>query len=151
MATDTLYHYQGCGLENVWLRNGYEIRETPYGRAVAIENLSGLHKAIALAVVNKRAPLTGEEVRFLRTELDIPQRGLGEWLGKSDQAVALWEKGRQPVPEGVDYLLRHIYRQHIDARSVYVEEVARLRDLDRQNYAGGYQFQETDAGWQQSA
>ena len=150
MATEELYHYAGCGLSKVWLRNGYTVKETPYGKGVAIDNLDGLHKVIARAIVDKKAPLTGEEVRFLRVELDISQRRLGGWLGKTDQTVALWERGIQAVPQGVDYLIRHIYRQHFNARSVYVEEVERLRELDRQEYENGYLFQETGTGWQQN-
>ncbi len=149
MATEDLYQYTGCGLDNVRLRNGYTIKDTPYGKGVAIDNLDGLHKAIAMAVVDKKAPLSGDEVRFLRIEMDLPQRALGEFLGKKDQTVALWEKGKQEVPEGVDYLIRHIYRQRIDERAVYVDEVNRLRALDIQDYRSGYQFQEDGAQWSQ--
>ncbi len=48
----------------------------------------------------------GEELRFLRIELDLSQRRLGEYLGKSDQSVALWEKTGN-LPEEVDFLIRH--------------------------------------------
>jgi DNA-binding transcriptional regulator YiaG len=151
VTTEALYRYTGCGLGNVWLLNGYELRATPYGESVAIDNLAGLQRAIAQAIVDKPGPLAGEEIRFLRTELDLSQRCLGELLGRTAQSVALWEKrGTKSVPDAVGYLLRHIYRQHIDARSVYVEEVARQREADREQYAASYLFQETDAGWQQS-
>ncbi len=150
MATEELYHYTGCGLSNVWLRNGYKVKRTPYGKRVSIDNLDGLHKVIATAVVNKKAPLSGEEIRFLRVEMDLSQRSLGGLLGKKDQTVALWERGKQDVPESVDYLMRHIYKQHINERSIYVEEVERLKALDQQDYEGGYQFLETQSGWQQN-
>ena len=30
-----MYHYRECGLRNVWLANGFEQHETPYGPGVA--------------------------------------------------------------------------------------------------------------------
>jgi len=142
------YHYTGCGLDNVWLRNGYRIAEDVYGQSVSIDNLPGLHHTIASLLVNKAAPLTGAELRFLRIELDLSQRRLGELLGRDAQTVALWEKGQSPVPEVVDYLIRHIYKQAIGERSVYVEEVERLRALDQQDYERQLILQESGAGWQ---
>lgn len=32
-----MFHYTDGGLRNVWLVNGYEIKETPYGQAVAAD------------------------------------------------------------------------------------------------------------------
>ena len=31
------YHYTESGLRNVWLENGYTVRQTPYGETIAIE------------------------------------------------------------------------------------------------------------------
>lgn len=59
-------HYTQCGLPDVWLLNGFCRRETPYGDAVSVENINGLHRAIALYLVKKKAELTGSELRFLR-------------------------------------------------------------------------------------
>jgi putative transcriptional regulator len=141
------YHYTGCGLDNVWLANGYTVHEDVYGTSVEIEDLPGLHRTIGRALANKLAPLTGQELRFLRIEMDLSQRRMGELLGRQAQTVALWEKGENP-PENVDYLVRHIYRQFLGERSVYVEEVDRLRELDQQDYQAGFRFQEGAGGWQ---
>ena len=145
------YHYTGCGLDNVWLRNGYRIAEDVYGQSVSIDNLPGLHHTIASLLVNKAAPLTGTELRFLRIELDLSQRRLGELLGRDAQTVALWEKGQSRFPEVVDYLIRHIYNQAIVERSVYLEEVERLRALDQQDYERPFILQESGTGWQAAA
>jgi hypothetical protein len=37
-----MYGYDDAGLRNVWLANGYTVRKTRYGKAVAIENVGGL-------------------------------------------------------------------------------------------------------------
>jgi len=40
-------HYTLSGLTNVYLLNGYRIRKTPHGDTIAIEDIDGLHRAIA--------------------------------------------------------------------------------------------------------
>ncbi len=44
-----MYHYQECGLTNVYLTNGYREVKTTCGRGIAIEDVHGLHKVIARA------------------------------------------------------------------------------------------------------
>ena len=61
-----LYHYVQCGLNNVWLRSGFELQDTPYGKAVSIQNVEGLHEAIAKVLTEKPEQLSGDELRFLR-------------------------------------------------------------------------------------
>ena len=72
-----MYHYQSCGLQNIYLRNGFKYRETQYGKTVAIHDIEGLHKAIGLLIINnKTSLLNGSEIKFLRVELDMPQKTL---------------------------------------------------------------------------
>lgn len=105
------YHYTESGLRNVWLANGFEVRQTRYGEAVAIHDVFGLHQAIGAALARKAA-LTGAELRFLRKEMDLSQAGLGELIGVTDQAIAKWEKtGR--IPKTADRMIRLIYLEHV--------------------------------------
>ena len=66
-----MYHYRESGLRNVWLANGYAEQETPYGPGLAIDDLAGLHHAIARGLVAKGGKLTGAELRFLRLEMGL--------------------------------------------------------------------------------
>ena len=91
------YHYTGCGLDNVWLCNGYTLHEDAYGQSVSIDNLDSLHRAIGSFLADKAAPLTGAEARFLRIEMDLSQKRLGELLGRDAQTIALWEKNDGPA------------------------------------------------------
>lgn len=105
------YHYTESGLRNVWLANGFELRQTRYGEGVAIHDVFGLHQAIGKALARKAA-LTGAELRFLRKEMNLSQAGLGALLGVTDQAVAKWEKSSK-VPKTADRMIRLIYLEHI--------------------------------------
>lgn len=109
------YHYRECGLDNVWLLNGYELHDTPYGKGVSFVDVEGLDAAIAKALTEKPAPLTGRELRFLRIMLDMSQKSLGELFGKSAQTVALWEKSEALNPE-VEYLIRHVFARRPSTR-----------------------------------
>lgn len=126
------YHYTESGLTNVWLANGFAIRKTKYGEGVSIHDVDGLHRALAQAMANK-PHLTGAEVRFLRKEMGLSQRGLGELLGVTDQAVALWEKkGR--LPKTADRLLRLIYVEHDKGNAPIRSTIQRINDMDSQDH-----------------
>ena len=51
-----MYHYTESSLANAWLANGYKIKHTNYGDAVAVDDMDGLHLAIAKNLIKKRRP-----------------------------------------------------------------------------------------------
>lgn len=107
-----MYCYPGCGLPNVFLKNGYELVDTPYGDGVTIHDLDGLHAALGAVIVCGPEPLVGHEFRFLRTELDLSQTALGELLGYNEQSIARWEKGRsKQINVPAERLLRLLYKE----------------------------------------
>ena len=107
-----MYHYTECGLQNVWLENGYKRHKTPYGGGVAIDDVEGLHAAIG-RVIARRPRLTGAELRFLRKEMEMSQRALADLLGTSEQNVSLWER-RGRVPQYARRLVKAIYVEHLE-------------------------------------
>lgn len=127
------YHYKESGLDNVWLENGFTIETHPnYGELVSIADVRGLHKAIGRWLVGQPRTLTGAEFRFLRTDLDMSQRCLGELLGVTEQAVAKWEKARnKPVAsKPAERLLRGVYLECLDGASELSRVLNRLTKLD---------------------
>lgn len=103
-----MYEYTESGLRNVVLTSGYKIIETPYGQAVSISNLDGLHKAIAEHLIQQPF-LSGREFRFLRIEMDMTQERLGLYLGVSAQRIGQIEKSAR-VPRKSDVWIRALYQ-----------------------------------------
>lgn len=147
-----MLHYDSSGLPNVWLKNGYESRETPYGRSVAIHNVEGLHRAIGLALVNLKPALSGDEVRFLRKELDMSQAQLARFLGVGESSVRGWENARQDITPPAERMLRLIYREHVAGDGTVRELVERLSELNREAYlVERLELEETQDGWKPAA
>lgn len=82
------YHYIECGLPTVYLENGFEIDVVDGEECVGVDSVDQLHQTIATTLTGKSTALTGEEVRFLRVEMNLSQRRLGTLLGVEDQTVA---------------------------------------------------------------
>jgi len=142
------YHYTESGLHNIWLASGYEIVETSYGTGVAIHDVAGLHRAIGETLA-KKAWITGAELRFLRKEMDLSQRALGELLGTADQAVAKWEKtGR--VPKTADRMIRLIYLEHIGGNVPIRSTIERISNTDHAEHER-MTAEESESGWRIAA
>ena len=117
-----MYHYTESGLANVWLANGYKVKHTSYGEAVAIEDIDGLHLAIAQNLVEKKGGVTGKEFRFLRTLMGMSQGGISGMLGVQEQSVSLWERTGK-VPKAQDALLRLIANEKLVKGNCGIAEV----------------------------
>src|SRR5689334_1856236 len=115
------YHYTESGLQNVWLKNGFVIRKTPYGRSVSITDVAGLHRVIGLAIA-RQPKLTGAELRFLRKEMEMSQTALAILVGTSEQNVSLWER-RGQIPRTSDRLIRLLYAEHTGGKNVKIREL----------------------------
>jgi DNA-binding transcriptional regulator YiaG len=123
------YHYTECGLDYVYLVDGYEVVETAYGKVVQVANAGKLDRAIALAVVRRQSRLTGQEIRFLRGLLDMTQAELGAALGKDSQTVARWEKGKTEIPPTEDIAIRQIYLEETGHRQRFIETSRQVAEL----------------------
>lgn len=142
------YHYRECGLDYVYLRNGFRISETPRGEIVHIENIDSLHCAIGEYIALEKKSLTGKEFRFLRHELGLSQSMLGVTLGKSGQTIARWEKDQNAIDGAAERLLRLIYIERLgenDGVTGILEQLSKLDDL----IEGELSFEDTNEGWQQ--
>ncbi|QWT18762.1 hypothetical protein KPL74_13535 [Bacillus sp. NP157] len=143
-----MYHYQTCGLENVWLTNGFEHSETVYGTAVAVADVLGLDREIALTLAVKIAPLSGREVRFLRKHMELSQESLGSLLGIGAQSIALWEKERSPIPRTSEKLLRLIALGHCNGHATIRKAIDQINIDDNARHGARMVFRESGNRWQ---
>lgn len=141
------HYYRECGLDNVYLLNGFRYSETPHGRAVHIDQVDKLHRAIGEYLVFQKKTLTGKEIRFLRHELGLSQEVLGLTLGKSGQSVARWEKGQCGIDGAAERLLRLVYIEHVGGNEGVGEILEQLSRLD-EPACGDLSLEETEEGWQ---
>ncbi|EMO2348194.1 TPA: helix-turn-helix domain-containing protein [Acinetobacter baumannii] len=111
-----MYHYEECGLSNIWLRNGFTIEnDEDYGELVSIESVHELHNAIGLFLITQKPDLNGEEIRFLRKELNLSQKNLAGLLGVSETSIRHWEADRGLIGKPTELLLRALYKEHVQA------------------------------------
>ena len=109
------YHYRGCGLEGIFLLNGFDEHTHDGEKHVSVKDIDGLHWAIGRHLVMHRKALAPKEIRFLRKTMGKSQSELAEELGKNSQSVARWEKGTHDIPGSAEKLLRAIFL----ARSIF--------------------------------
>lgn len=125
-----MLRFDDGGLRNVWLANGYEQRDTPYGPSVSYHDLEGLTAAICRAFVAKRGRLAGPEFRYLRLHLQLSQASLGKLLDVTEQTVAGWEKkGR--IPLLADKHLRLLWIERHNGNEPIVRAMQRLNEVER--------------------
>ncbi|GAB0151758.1 helix-turn-helix domain-containing protein [Marinobacterium sp. BA1] len=141
-----MHRYTSCGLPNIYLKNGYKEYDTPYGKGVAIEDVPGLHKAIALAIIESPSKLTGAEMKFLRKEMNLSQKRLGQLLAVEDQTVANWEK-RGPSSMA-DRFIRIVAMGHYEDDEVK-GLIEKLAEMDRKEHES-FCFEESDHGWKEA-
>ena len=139
-----MYQYTECGLDNVWLANGYTEANIGGETVVAVQNVEGLLRSIAATIAHKEGRLTPQEVRFLRHEMNESQSALGDLLGVQGQSIANWEKGRVPIPKAEDVLLRVLYCESIGDSS----GAHRILDEAGKAATSEYRMFDTEDGWQ---
>ncbi len=145
-----LYHYTDSGLRNVYLKNGYSIKKTPYGRGVSIHDVGGLHQLLGMELVcNKAGKLSSTEIRFLRVEMDLPQVQLAGLLGVSENTIRAWENNRGKITKPAELLLRTLYKQYADLDSDIRQAVEHLASLNRRE--GKLVLVESKKGWKTAA
>lgn len=145
------YHYTTCGLWNIWLRNGYEMRESAYGESVAIKDTEGLHRANGLYLVRNKPSLSGAEVRFLRRELTLSQFDFATCMGVSEFSVRGWENNRTEITRPAESLLGVIYEEFARGETAVRALIEHIGRLNHDSPAKAIELEETEEGWRAEA
>ncbi len=146
-------HYTQCGLDDVYLVNGFSREETDYGPATSIRNVDGLHRAIGLHIVEHRKTISAKEMKFLRRQMDFTQQELGNAMGITDQTIARYEKDETPVPGPVNKLIRFLYVFKLlpdEAQRDVIKSLNELLESDDTMPDRATHFWADDGVWQES-
>lgn len=147
-----MHHYTECGLNNIYLVNGYRTLNTSRGEAISIHNIDGLHRAIGLCLVTSKKELSNEDIRFLRHEMLLSQNTLGKLLGVGEQAIHRWENGKTSIPKPSEFLLRLLFREHaVDQTGNISNLLKRIANLEETMNEAQLLFKDTKNGWQAAA
>jgi DNA-binding transcriptional regulator YiaG len=148
------YHYTACGLDGVYLLNGFTLHKTDYGHGVAVKNIDALHQAIGLQLVLHRKALSPRDFRFLRKLLDLTQNELGDVLGVDGQTVARYEKGETAISGPSDRLLRFIVILSLvpeaDRAKLLTDILDVLKQGDDEVTSHPCVFKSTKEGWREA-
>lgn len=150
-------HYTMCGLDGIYLLNGFLPKKTPHGNGVTISDIDGLHKTIGLSLIMDRKTLTPEELRFLRKEMGLTQADLAQRLGLSDQQVARWEKGECEISSPAEKLIRFYYALElvpVKKRASFLNKLNKsIKHLTKSDEVRTPKlvFKETEYGWAKAA
>jgi DNA-binding transcriptional regulator YiaG len=125
-----MYQYSECGLDYIYLANGFDYVTSPAGKAIVIQDVDGLHEAIGRFLLRERATLGGAEIRFVRHELGLSQSSLACNLGVTEQTVRRWEQDRQSLPKTADAVLRLMYSEKFGGNEKVSNILKRMADLE---------------------
>ncbi len=140
--TTRCYQYTECGLDNVWLRNGYRKVEREGKTVVLIEDEFGLHRAIGKRVCQQKF-INGDEFKFLRREMKMSQDRLGAVLGVSENMVYLWEK-RSAIPRQAIATVKAMYLEYIQESY----QITKLLNTDSSDASNERIFAEYSVTWE---
>ncbi len=88
--TDRL-HYTACGLDEIYLLNGFDIVETGYGPGPVIKNPEQFYDAVAASVLG-RVRLNGQAGRYLQIWLALDDAELATLLQLPTGQIPVWER-----------------------------------------------------------
>ncbi|CRL46142.1 hypothetical protein SGGMMB4_04491 [Sodalis glossinidius str. 'morsitans'] len=104
-----MHHYTDCGLETVWLTNGYRCEKHAVRIQIEIEDKPALHQVLAKLLINRRNLLSCHEIHFLRREMSMSVHELASVMGVQSEVIERWERGETGLPRVADVSLRALF------------------------------------------
>jgi transcriptional regulator with XRE-family HTH domain len=128
-STDAVpYHFVDSGLRNVYLVGvEYEIDAATGEQSAVIPCLPNLMEAIGKVLVEKKSPLSADEVRFLRKRLRFASKAFAELVGLSSEQYSRVENGAAKLMPTVERVVRLLYATLAKLPPAESEEVAKTK------------------------
>lgn len=104
----TSHHYTECGLQNVYIDGLSPVFDDVGDEVIIIPAINELHKMIALGIVSHKHGITGDELRFLRTEMGYTQAELAVIVHHEKQSIGRWERGEYEIDSSAEAIIRKL-------------------------------------------
>ncbi|MBB2842654.1 UNVERIFIED_ORG: DNA-binding transcriptional regulator YiaG [Rhizobium etli] len=102
------HHYTESGLKNVVI-SGIPVEVDDDGdEVITIPAVNELHHMIALGIINHPKGISGDELRFLRTEMGLTQAELSALVHRDKQSIGRWERGEVEIDSSAEALIRRM-------------------------------------------
>ena len=150
------YHYTECGLDNIYLRNGFKFTERGGKQYVSVSNARSLLRRIGLDIISTRLIIGPQELKFLRRNAEMTQKQVADRLRMTEQQVANLEKGKSVIKSGTDVALRVMFLLEAEFLQPEGQEIAQrlfrvIEQLDQADPAGAdnllFDFKEEAREW----
>lgn len=103
------HKYKESGLSSITLVNVEMLSCAACGEyELVIEDMAGLHRAIAELLALKKGLLTPEEFRFLRKHLGYSQGDFAKKINVTQPTLNRWENGRTRINRAYEIILRQL-------------------------------------------
>jgi DNA-binding transcriptional regulator YiaG len=94
-------------------------------------NLNKLMVVVLEALIHKPTPLTGDELRFIRSYLKITLVEFGKLFGVSHVAVLKWENGKNKVSPSLELCVRLYVLDYLQAKDATFRALYKEVSLER--------------------
>lgn len=128
ITEDGLLHYKNSGLDYIYLINGFEVHKTSYGSGYSIQDAENLHEMIALEIVTSPQQIRGQELRFLRSILELTQTELAKLIGIKRVRLAQLESQKdRPIGQQNDRSMRYLVAACKSGKKAVIEAVEAVK------------------------
>lgn len=136
------YHYVECGLNNVYI-SGLQFQKDDAGDVIiTIPAINELHSLIATGIVQHEHGISGDELRFLRSEMGLTQSELAQFVHQDKQSIGRWERGEFNIDSKAEAMIRQyaIEKLGLDVK-LGIEELSKKSVPSAQSQQINIQFE----------
>lgn len=102
------HHYTECGLKNVMIDGLVPLVDDDGDEVITIPAVNELHRVIALGIVEHQHGISGDELRFLRTEMGLTQAELAAIVHRDKQSIGRWERSEIAIEGAAETIIRRL-------------------------------------------
>ncbi|WP_244561810.1 helix-turn-helix domain-containing protein [Mesorhizobium australicum] len=103
-----MHHYTESGLLNVYIDGIVAEVDEEGDEILTIPAVNELHHVIALGIVNHPKGISGDELRFLRSEMGFTQSELALLVHRDKQSIGRWERNEIEIDGTAEALVRRL-------------------------------------------